>query len=131
LFPSARWMDGWRVSVAIQLGLLPASDEWYKWRYQGQSNITADAKYAYDVSSGELSRGLTSVPMECAKRGVDFETVLDQQINFIAMLNEKCRAADIDPALVYSAATSSFQMFPMVKSDVEEMNPEMKPNETN
>jgi hypothetical protein len=124
LFPSARWMDGWRVSVAIQLGLLPASDEWYKWRYQGQSNITADAKYAFDVSQGELSKGLTSVPIECAKRGVDYETVMDQQIAYFKSLNDKCLAAGIDPAYIFSAAKASYQLMPPVQSVVEEMNPQ-------
>ena len=106
LYPTSRWMDGWRISVATQLGLVPASQEWYKWRYQGASKLTADAKYQFEVSKGEVDKGFSSVQAEAASRGRDWESMLDQQIDYLAAVQAKCAARGVDPSLILTPAST-------------------------
>jgi capsid protein len=95
LFPLARSVDAWRIAKAIKEGMLPPSDDWYRWRYQGAANITADAKYAAQVSEIRMERGLSSPQIESAQIGNDWEHVMDQQIAFAIRFREKCAEAGI------------------------------------
>jgi capsid protein len=106
LYPTSRWMDGWRISVATQLGLVPSSPDWYKWRYQGASKLTADARYQFEVSKGEVDKGFSSVQAEAASRGRDWESMLDQQIDYLAAVQAKCTAKGVDPSLILTPAST-------------------------
>lgn len=78
LLPALRRIDGWRISKAIKLGLIPPSKEWYKWDYQGPAKLTADKKYDSDVDVQELRAGTTTLSNVTAKRGAYWEDVRKQ-----------------------------------------------------
>ena len=107
LFPLARSVDAWRIAKAIKEGMLPPSDDWYRWRYQGAANITADAKYAAQVSEIRMERGLSSPQIEAAQIGNDWEHVMDQQIAFAIRFREKCAEAGISTDEVKAINTNS------------------------
>lgn len=107
LFPLARSVDAWRIAKAIKEGMLPPSDDWYRWRYQGAANITADAKYAAQVSEIRMERGLSSPQIEAAQIGNDWEHVMDQQIAFAIRFREKCAEAGISTNEVKAINTNS------------------------
>ncbi len=107
LFPLARSVDSWRIAKAIKEGILPPSDDWYRWRYQGAANITADAKYAAQVSKIRMERGLSSPQIEAAQIGNDWEHVMDQQIAFAIRFREKCAEAGISTDKVKAINTNS------------------------
>jgi capsid protein len=107
LFPLARSVDSWRIAKAIKEGMLPPSDDWYRWRYQGAANITADAKYAAQVSEIRMERGLSSPQIEAAQIGNDWEHVMDQQIAFAIRFREKCAEAGISTDEVKAINTNS------------------------
>ena len=68
-------VDGYAISRFIKLGILPPSPEWYKWDYQGPGEITADKKYDSDVDLQEISQGITTRKLTCARRGLYLEDV--------------------------------------------------------
>lgn len=111
LIPARRRIDGWRIAKAIKLGILPPNEHWHRWRYQGAADLTADAKYAFDVASGEMAKGLTSPQAECAKRGNDWETVMDERIAWEKRLQERCAAEGVDPDRVRQTADTTTQTF--------------------
>lgn len=80
LGPVRRVMDGYRIAKAIKLRLLPASDEWMKWAYQGPAKVTADAKHASDVAKQELQLGLTTLRKAAAERGEWWQDLIDQKL---------------------------------------------------
>lgn len=63
-------VDGFRIAKAIKLKVLPPNDEWWKWEYQGPSEITADRKYESEIDLEENSRGWLSDEDACGKRGL-------------------------------------------------------------
>lgn len=84
LEPACLRIDGFRVSVAIQIGALPQNKDWWKWMYQGPAQITADAKYQSDVDKQEVARGYKTRRKAIAERGgyiddVDAEVERDTQ----------------------------------------------------
>lgn len=107
LFPLARTVDAWRLAKAIKEGMLPPSDDWFRWRYQGAANITADAKYSADVSQMRVELGLSSPQDESASIGKDWEQVQDQQIAYAIRFREKCEKAGISTAEVKAIASNS------------------------
>jgi capsid protein len=67
--PVCRRVDGYRVAKAIKSGLLPESDEWFMWTYQGPAKLTADRKYDSEIDIAETARGLSTDLKACARRG--------------------------------------------------------------
>ena len=94
--PAIRRIDGWRVSVAIKLGLLPDEVEWWNWVYQGPEEMTADQGHATDAAIKEIRAGLSDAQTECARRGEYWEEVQDRNIAFEKRLQEKCKEAGVD-----------------------------------
>ncbi len=72
---ACRRVDGFGLSVFMQLGLLPWDDDWYKWEYQGPGDVTADKKYDSDVDLQEISQGIGTRRRACARRGLYLEDV--------------------------------------------------------
>lgn len=107
LFPLARSVDAWRIAKAMKEEMLPWSDDWFRWRYQGAANITADAKYSADVSAMRVELGLSSPQDESASIGKDWEQVQDQQIAYAIRFREKCAAAKISPDAVKAIAANA------------------------
>lgn len=107
LFPLARSVDAWRLAKAMKEEMLPWSDDWFRWRYQGAANITADAKYSADVSQMRVELGLSSPQDESASIGKDWEQVQDQQIAYAIRFRERCAAAGISPNEVKAIASNA------------------------
>ena len=107
LFPLARSVDAWRIAKAMKEQMLPWSDDWHRWRYQGAANITADAKYSADVSAMRVELGLSSPQDESASIGKDWEQVQDQQIAYAIRFREKCADAGISPDEVKAIAANA------------------------
>lgn len=68
-------VDGYALSKFIKLGLLPPDEDWFKWEYQGPGDVTADKKYDSDVALQEMSQGISTRKLECARRGLYIEEV--------------------------------------------------------
>lgn len=117
LFPLARTLDVWRLSVAVKIGLLPPTEDMFAWRYQGAADLTADARYAIDVAEKRLNMGLISHQMAAAEIGSDWETVMDQKIEFWATLQKRAKAAGVDPSLIASTAETTYQLQAPVQPD--------------
>ena len=117
LFPLARTLDVWRLSVAVKINLLPPTDDLFAWRYQGAADLTADARYAIDVAEKRLNMGLISHQMAAAEIGSDWETVMDQKIEYWATLQERAKKAGVDPSLIASTAETTYQLQAPVQPD--------------
>lgn len=76
LYPAMRQMDGYRIAKAIKLGLLPESEEWYKWEYISPAELTADKKYDSQVALEEYKAGLSTFAEACGRSGRWGEDVL-------------------------------------------------------
>ena len=107
LFPLARSVDAWRIAKAMKEEFLPPSEDWFRWRYQGAANITADAKYSADVSAMRVELGLSSSQDESASIGKDWEQVQDQQIAYAIRFRDRCAAAGISTAEVKAIAANA------------------------
>lgn len=119
LFPLARSVDAWRIAKAMKEQMLPWSDDWFRWRYQGAANITADAKYSAQVSEIRMERGLSSPQIEAAQIGNDWEHVMDQKIEYWVRLQAKCKEAGVDPSLIATTAKTTYQLQAPVQPDPE------------
>jgi capsid protein len=108
LSPACRRVDGWRISKAIELGLLPDDPDWFKWKYQGPAKITADEKYQSSVSIEEMRSNLTSLKTEAEKRGGFWEDVQDDAIEVEKRLQARCKAEGVDPnrIMIYPPGTA-------------------------
>ena len=119
LFPLARSVDAWRLAKAMKEEMLPWSDDWFRWRYQGAANITADAKYSAQVSEIRMERGLSSPQIEAAQIGNDWEHVMDQKIEYWVRLQKRCKEAGVDPSLIATTAETTYQLQAPVQPDPE------------
>lgn len=95
--PARARMDGYRLSKAMKLGLLPWSDDWWMWDYQGAAELTADSKYQSDTWVQEDRAGYTSPQRICRENGTDAMRVLDERIEYEMAIQTRCKAAGIDP----------------------------------
>jgi hypothetical protein len=59
----------------MKLGILPFDEDWYMWNYQGPAEVTADKKYDSEVALQEVSQGVSTRELECARRGLHLEDV--------------------------------------------------------
>lgn len=111
LFPFRRRVDGWRIAKAEKAGFLPPStgNDWRAWSYKGASDLTADAMYSAQVTELELSKGLTSLRVECAKRGHDWQQVVRDKVQEAVFIRDECAKAGIDPLEIRVIATQSTQ----------------------
>jgi len=118
-------IDSWRIAKAMKAGLLRYSDDWFRWRYNGAADLTADAKYLAQVHEMQMARGLLSPQMATASTGRDWQVVQDEAIAWWARLKEKCVDAKIDPSLVAgSHAASSQQSTPVQQPHPQPLPPE-------
>lgn len=76
LTPVRRRVDGWRIAKAIKNGRLPASNDWFRWGYQFDAELTADEKYSSDVAMQEFRAGFVSKRDVMAKRGLYYDDVM-------------------------------------------------------
>lgn len=75
-----RRVHGWAVVAFMELGILPANDEWWKWEYQASADVTADKKYDSDVDVQELAANITTEKKAAGKRGDYWEDNQDQRL---------------------------------------------------
>ena len=76
---ACRRVDGYAISKAIKLGLLPPDVDWWRWEYQGPGDISADRKYDSEIDIEEISRGLGTQKNAIARRGGFYEDVRIQR----------------------------------------------------
>jgi hypothetical protein len=98
--PASSRFDFFRISKAIKNGELPPDVDSWKFYYQGQARFTGDEKYSSDVAINEMRSGIKSPQEACAERGVNWENVQDQAIAYTKRLQEKCKAAGVDPQTI-------------------------------
>lgn len=91
-----RRVHGYAIAKAMKLGLLPQSDEWWKWDYQLPAEITADRKYDSAVDIEELSNKMTTLKKVCAKRGDYWEDTQDQWLLEQKRLQDKAKKMGVD-----------------------------------
>jgi hypothetical protein len=101
LSPVRRRIDGWRIAKAIKNGRLPTSDEWFRWGYQFDAELTADEKYSSDVAMQEFRAGFISKRDVMAKRGLYYDDVM------------ATKQAEVDDLLVRAAAIAKRHDIPM------------------
>lgn len=77
---ACRRVDGYAISKAIKLKLLPFDIDWWKWEYQGPADVTADRKYDSDVDIQEISTGIGTRKEALARRGKYIEEVDAQRL---------------------------------------------------
>ncbi len=68
-------VDGYAIAKLMKSGALPWDDDWYMWDYQGPGEVTADKKYDSDVDLQEVSQGVSTRKLACARRGLYIEDV--------------------------------------------------------
>lgn len=90
--PSRRWVDGWRISKAVNAGWLPFNADWWKWEYQFAQRKTADKKYDSDVDVNEFRAGFSTLRDVCARRGEWYQDVIAQKSQELEMLMEQAKA---------------------------------------
>jgi hypothetical protein len=89
--PSRRWVDGWRISKAVNAGWIPFNTDWWKWEYQFAQRKTADKKYDSDVDVNEFRTGFTTLRDVCARRGEWYQDVISQKSQELGMLMEQAK----------------------------------------
>lgn len=72
---ACRRVDGYAISKAIKLGLLPNDVDWWMWEYQGPGDISADLKYDSDVALQNIASGIGTRKDAIAKQGGYIEEV--------------------------------------------------------
>lgn len=99
LLPACRRFDGFRISKACKepLNILKPNVDWFRWEYQAAARFTADAKYDSDVDLQEWRAGMRTLSEICARDGNYWEEVQDQKIAEEKRLQDKCKAAGVDP----------------------------------
>jgi capsid protein len=75
LFPALRRLDGYRIAKAQILGLVPRSDEWYKWDYLSPAELTADKKYDAQVALDQYKAGWITGRQACSRLGLWYDDV--------------------------------------------------------
>jgi hypothetical protein len=80
IIQALRRIHGYAIAKAIKLGLLPESDEWWKWEYQLPALITADRKYDSAVDVDEYNNQFTTLRDVCGRRAAYWEDTQDQWI---------------------------------------------------
>ena len=89
LAPVRRRMDGYRIAKAINLGLIPPSDEWMKWTYQGPGDITADRKHSSDVDRQEYQMGFATLSEIQSRRGAWWQDTVRQKAREARFITEE------------------------------------------
>ncbi len=93
--PALRRYQGYALSKAIKLDLLPFDSDWWQFEYQGPAKLTADAKYNSDVDLQERKAGLKTLARSTAERGEDWEDVRNQsELEANDLLTRARRIAD-------------------------------------
>jgi|APGre2960657404_1045060.scaffolds.fasta_scaffold03325_5 capsid protein len=72
---ACRRVDGYAISKAIKLGLLPKDEDWWRWEYQGPGEISADRKYDSEIDIEEIAQGLGTAKNAIARRGGFYDDV--------------------------------------------------------
>lgn len=91
LRPVAKRCVGYAVAKAIKEGLLPPSDEWYKWRFTMPARMTADYGRDAKADLADYQAGLRSMTDILGEEGID----LDQHIETLHEEREKLAKAGI------------------------------------
>ncbi len=83
LRPVARRVVGYAVAKAIKNGMLPASDEWYKWRFTMPARMTTDYGRDAKADLADYQAGLKSMTDILGEEGIDLadhiETLEDER----------------------------------------------------
>lgn len=72
--PMAR-IDGYRIRKFIKLGMIRDNPEWWKVRYHGPAEETADRKYESEIDIEESNKGWLPDAAACGKRGMSVTRV--------------------------------------------------------
>jgi hypothetical protein len=120
LFPMVKAIDAWRIAKAMKVGLLRYSDDWFRWRYNGAADLTADAKYLAQVHEMQMARGLLSPQMATASTGRDWQVVQDESISWWKRWQERCKTEGVDPSVVTGGAPPVQQPEPQPLPPTEE-----------
>jgi hypothetical protein len=106
LLPACSRINGFRLSSAVQLEILPQDVDWWKWDYQGPAKFTADAKNESDMAINEHRAGHRTLKTICADEAQYWEDVQDQLIAEEKRLQERCKAEGIDPDKIRQLSTT-------------------------
>jgi len=79
LYPVLRRLDGYRIAKAQILGIVPRSDEWYKWDYVSPAELTADKKYEAQVALDQYKAGWITGRQACARLGLWYDDVVSRR----------------------------------------------------
>jgi len=88
------------LAKAINLGLLPMNDEFWKWTYQKPDIPTADRKYESDIAVQENNAGFITLDKIAGRRGERWQDVQDQRLTEVKRQIERAKevlGVDLDP----------------------------------
>jgi hypothetical protein len=74
----AKLIVSYAIAKAIKLGIIPPSDEWFKWGFTKGAQITVDAGNENKSDLENLKIGTTTMAEICSKRGQDWYEVRSQ-----------------------------------------------------
>ena len=88
-------VDVYALAKAIQSGQLPMDDEWFKWNYRGQADLTADRRYETQTDKEEHEQGFINMEDVEARREGDWKARRDQREKEVMDLYDRAkRVAD-------------------------------------
>jgi len=106
LFPLLRTLDGYRISKAIKLGLLPHSEEWFHWDYIPPAELTADKKYDSDVAIHEYKAGIRTLKDLCGRRSIWWrDLIAEKEVENGELLAAATRLSNAHPITLADALT--------------------------
>jgi capsid protein len=76
---AARRMVGYAVATAIKKGILPFSEDWWKWNFTMPPHISVDAGYDAQADREDYKMGLKNLSQILGKFGIDVEEHLRQR----------------------------------------------------
>lgn len=91
LRPYAKRAVGYAIAKAVKLGILPASEDWWKWGFTLPARITADYGREQQADREDYFAGLRSMTSILGEEGVD----IDDHISQLREEREKLAAAGI------------------------------------
>jgi capsid protein len=124
---------GYAIRKAIDIGILPESEDWWRWTYQPPRALSADKKYDMQVDVEQVANRMTTWSKVCGKNGEYYEDVFEQWLDEVKLFQDMARDKGVDLNAVSvgkPAATSTTS-----HTDAEEKEPatedsEEKPEES-
>lgn len=106
----AAWIDGWRISKAIQAGELPPDPDWWMIAHTPPPQLTVDKAYSAAIDREDYKLGFVTFKEIAGRRGQWWETIREQQaIEIDELAKTAAKLSQDNPDLTFEMALNLLQ----------------------